>query len=1424
MNASNSKERTQTMKKAFLILAMTAGLLTSAAGTDESFDDTGWQKGPSDAWFVNWDKAVAESKKSGKPIFVLKTGSDWCGWCIRLRKNVLSKPEFADFAKKNLVLLYLDSPNKNPLGEEQKRHNQQVSRRLSLGGGVPNAAVVTADGRKLGAISGGGLELDAYLQKLGEIIGKQAEVKAEKKTDAVDSAKAETRTPESAPKAGCRLPYDLMPKNGRIADFDFTASVSNKAMRAPALHFTDGQIVDRALWLRGQYVAKVGWVTGDITEIPLPDLNYDHFTVAMSFAPECCNRGAKARLPIFVLCEGWRRMEISVGNMDEIMLGMDFAGAAKTGLKIRRNAWNWLICSVDAVGRRIVIGVNGECFEYALPVDFYWRFPSAKTKDRERNVTIFTHMGMGSATRGFVDDLLVYNRLFCKGDIVDISQGRRLAEIPEAKSLMARTPVWPDTIPQEKWLFRSYDEKSVFWNGQIRSGNWTLDVHRDGETVIVQPYYADGSGKLDLSKPVETADGKSLRIEGIGYPRMWNTCPNPNNATEVILPETLEYVYKQAFSGGSFQNILLPDGVRMIKEGAFSRCTRLREIHIPKSVESIWDRAFQGCTSLVSVDIRGAGVKIASSAFSGGTPVEKKMSGLKSPVGPIEVTVSERDETTAAKRVQIHGQNAAEKARQKAEDVRREAERAEQRRQLLTIQNELEHVRESKKEVPPEVKVFRLKHAAAEEVASEVNRMLKGCMATPDLRCNVVSVTTTPQNQDAVCRYLECLDIRLTEVKLDLKVVRVVDVKSIDSAIAKLTTEPDKAEVAFEQTVIVRENSDALAAGMLTVCEKPTVVRFRCRPKKPHPQGGDFSVEWEIACSNASGVVCALSGAQTVGEHGATPLGGFMAEERSGLFSFFQPAGVNVAYLLQLSAKDLDQVQASQTRMAGSKKTGRGGQGGGLEEKMLDEKSQEGLRRLAAQIRKEKLSAAEKSIKAGEKVPATAFKTNQVQRYSWKYEIRNGAVEIHGVTPPPTGDFEIPETIEGCPVVSVGGMRNGQMSSIKFPSTLKWIGESAFENCRHLKRLEFPGALERIGGWAFAHCERLEAVRVPPSVNRLSGDSFCGSKKIGCFLVDPENPNYRVENGMLLERDAKLVMGFPMMIAGPVRIPDGIVEIGNEAFAYCDRMTNVSIASSVRTIARQAFLCCDGLTDVSVPEGVRSLGSRAFSCCKRLQSLGLPASLIKCEGNPVQSCPSFKTLNLAAGNGVFMLQDGCLITMSGVLVCMANAHEQKELCMPQGIAEIGDGVFWDCNNLEVAVIPEGVVRIGGTAFHGCDRLRELTLPLSLRQIGNLAFQFCPELKSVNVPAGVTNIASQAFAFNRKLEEVTVAGSCTIGTSVFTECPNLSNVRLLGESIRLTAGSMPKELAQGVLQFPQGQRSAIFKGPIALDRMQSNRGR
>ncbi len=138
-------------------------------------DDSQWRGGPSEAWFVNWDKALAEAKKTGKPLFLLNTGSDWCGWCKRLKAEVLDKPEFAEFASKNLVLVYLDSPSRNPLGKAQKEHNKQIVKALPFGGGVPHVLVVNGKGEKLGAIGGGGIALDKYLERLRGILAAKGE-------------------------------------------------------------------------------------------------------------------------------------------------------------------------------------------------------------------------------------------------------------------------------------------------------------------------------------------------------------------------------------------------------------------------------------------------------------------------------------------------------------------------------------------------------------------------------------------------------------------------------------------------------------------------------------------------------------------------------------------------------------------------------------------------------------------------------------------------------------------------------------------------------------------------------------------------------------------------------------------------------------------------------------------------------------------------------------------------------------------------------------------------------------------------------------------------------------------------------------------------------------------------------------------------
>ncbi|MBR4369681.1 MAG: thioredoxin family protein, partial [Victivallales bacterium] len=73
-----------------------------------------WKSAPIPGWYIHYDEAVRAAKKSGKKIFVLNAGSDWDGPSVSLRKSVLDTRDFQQIAKRALVLLYLDSPQKFP--------------------------------------------------------------------------------------------------------------------------------------------------------------------------------------------------------------------------------------------------------------------------------------------------------------------------------------------------------------------------------------------------------------------------------------------------------------------------------------------------------------------------------------------------------------------------------------------------------------------------------------------------------------------------------------------------------------------------------------------------------------------------------------------------------------------------------------------------------------------------------------------------------------------------------------------------------------------------------------------------------------------------------------------------------------------------------------------------------------------------------------------------------------------------------------------------------------------------------------------------------------------------------------------------------------------------------------------------------------
>jgi thiol-disulfide isomerase/thioredoxin len=126
----------QFFTSSFLLLLMVSNAAWSQSKMPAA--ETGLQ------WHTNLQEVHELSKKSKKPIFAFFTGSDWCGWCIRLQNDVFSKPEFIAWAKKNVILLELDFPRRTQLPQELQQQNNGLQQALGVRG-YPTVWLVYTD-------------------------------------------------------------------------------------------------------------------------------------------------------------------------------------------------------------------------------------------------------------------------------------------------------------------------------------------------------------------------------------------------------------------------------------------------------------------------------------------------------------------------------------------------------------------------------------------------------------------------------------------------------------------------------------------------------------------------------------------------------------------------------------------------------------------------------------------------------------------------------------------------------------------------------------------------------------------------------------------------------------------------------------------------------------------------------------------------------------------------------------------------------------------------------------------------------------------------------------------------------------------------------------------------------------------------------
>ncbi len=104
--------------------------------------------GAESLWMHDFEAAKAKAVKEGKPIFINFTGTDWCGWCIKLEKEVFSQKAFQDYAKENLVLVEVDFPRKKEQTAQLKEQNKKLDKEYGVEG-YPTLYLLDAQGKKL---------------------------------------------------------------------------------------------------------------------------------------------------------------------------------------------------------------------------------------------------------------------------------------------------------------------------------------------------------------------------------------------------------------------------------------------------------------------------------------------------------------------------------------------------------------------------------------------------------------------------------------------------------------------------------------------------------------------------------------------------------------------------------------------------------------------------------------------------------------------------------------------------------------------------------------------------------------------------------------------------------------------------------------------------------------------------------------------------------------------------------------------------------------------------------------------------------------------------------------------------------------------------------------------------------------------------
>ena len=354
-------------------------------------------------------------------------------------------------------------------------------------------------------------------------------------------------------------------------------------------------------------------------------------------------------------------------------------------------------------------------------------------------------------------------------------------------------------------------------------------------------------------------------------------------------------------------------------------------------------------------------------------------------------------------------------------------------------------------------------------------------------------------------------------------------------------------------------------------------------------------------------------------------------------------------------------------------------------------------------------------------------------------------------------------------------------SVYKIPDGVEIVGQAAFAQVNGLTAIEL-NEVKKLEKGAFDKQTKLRNVRLGSSVDTIEEGAFGGNQNLTAFDVDPLNPNYISDDGVIYNADKTELVLFPGGKGGEYTTLPTTTKIRRRAFYYNNVLAKVNFNKDLEVIDGDAFQATTELKNITfeAPARVKSIGTFAFQG-SGLTELNIPASLqtvdwsafgfSKLKKITVADGSQLQSINKEAFNGCKDLEEFTFEGSSTLNKIQKDAFsgddKLKSFVIPEKVTVLERGAFNGASGLETITFkqPATMTIIGEGAFQGAQALKKIELPSTVTTISKDAFNTCSSLTEIVVPASVTSIDPTGFQECAKLEKFTVDKNNNVYSSV-----------------------------------------------------------